>query len=213
MPIGNGVIMPRGHSTIGVGPTAYAIMTKDETDGTEYGQVKTLSNATIKVTITPQTEKFEQWADNGVIESMEIFNGIDISLELNDIPPEVQSDWFGQKVDANGVVLSNANDDAPYIALGLRSELANRKHAYKWLYKAKPQINSAESAATMAGSVPTPGTRTVTLSGEKRKSDDLWQASAREGQEGVDPQVIDDWFKAVYVPDAIIKSAPLEEEE
>lgn len=193
------IIVPRERSTISVEHLVYSILEQDEEAGVKYGPVKKLTDSTIDVSVSPKAESAQQWADGGTVEDVGILSTIDITLELTGVPPEVQRDWFGHRVDGNGVMIKNANDVAPYIAVGFRSELSNHKYAYKWVLKAKPKLFD-EQDHTYEGGVPKLTTRKVSLSGVKRKHDGNWQVCVNEGQEGVPQAVITDWFKKVYEP-------------
>jgi SOS-response transcriptional repressor LexA len=103
---------------------------------------------------------------------------------------------FGYKKDSNGVMVSNSDDMAPYVAFGFKALTSSNKYKYVWLYKGRFEPVE-ESYQTMGDKVDfqTPTAKATFL---RRNCDNNWKASVVEGDNGVSQSIIDNWFKAVY---------------
>ncbi|MCB2311607.1 major tail protein [Clostridium tagluense] len=122
-------------SNTGIKKLVYAIMT-DEVAET-YSAVKD-APPLINIKVSPKSDTGKLYANNQVVETSTAIGDIDVEVELQDVPLEVQSDWLGHALDATkGVLTYNLNDIAPYVALGYERTKANGKSRFVWLFKLK----------------------------------------------------------------------------
>ena len=56
---------------------------------------------------------------------------------MADLPLIIQEIIFANKIDDNGVLIRSSTDKPPYFAVGFKSEKANHKFRYIWLYKVR----------------------------------------------------------------------------
>ena len=89
--------------------------------------------------------------------------------------------------------------EAGYFAVGFKSEKANGKFRFVWLYKvrAKPLT---ENYATKAGTTITRQTGEVEWSAIKRTHDNRFQAVADEGENGFTAAMGETFLQSVYEP-------------
>ena len=104
---------------------------------------------------------------------------------------------FGNKIDDNGVLVRSAVDKPPYFAVGFKSEKANHKYRYVWLYKvrAKP---ATESYATKEGTTINRQTGEVEWTAIKRTHDGHYQALVDEDENGFTAEKGKTFLESVY---------------
>lgn len=155
----------------------------------------------IQINVTPTTNSATLYADDAAYETATSLGDISVSVNVADIPTAILAKWLGHEIDANGVMVRAASDQAPYVALGYRRKMANGKYRYCWLYKGKfrPEDQSAQTKAD----TPTFQTPTINATFLPRITDKQWQAVVNEGDEGVLEATLTGWFTEVYesVPD------------
>ena len=102
---------------------------------------------------------------------------------MADLPLIIQEMIFANKIDSNGVLIRSSTDKPPYFAVGFKSEKANHKFRYIWLYKvrAKPVT---ENYATKEGKSITRQTGEVEWTAIRRTHDNQYQAVADEDENG-----------------------------
>jgi phi13 family phage major tail protein len=178
---------------IGMDKIHYAIMTDEEQE--TYDTPKPIPGA-ITGTVSPSTNTETLYADDQAWETASALGEIEVELNVADLPREVLADLLGATVDANGVLVQSKSDVAPYVAIGFRSQKSNGKYRYFWLYKGKFQPNE-EEFQTKEDS---PSFQTPTITGTfiARQTDGKWRARVDEDETGVKPEVIQNWFSAVY---------------
>ncbi|ADU30979.1 major tail protein [Evansella cellulosilytica] len=183
--------------TVGLKDLHYAKITKDDGDSFEYDQPKYIAPA-ISANIEPQVNNANFHGDDALLETIDALDSINVALNSDDLPPEVQEDLLGAKVNSDGVIESAINDQAPYVALGFKAQKANGKYRFVWLLKGRfrpASRNYQTKEATPAFQTPT---HNATFLG--RKKDGKWKFEVEEDQENVAQEVIDDWFDSVYQP-------------
>lgn len=176
---------------IGLDKLHFAVMTDEET----YTTPKPIPGA-IEATITPTTNTATLFADDQADEVATSLGGIEVSLNVKDLPKEIYAELLGATITDDGVLVETKNDVPPYVALGFRSLKSNGKYRYFWLYKGKFQL-SEETYATRTDT-PEFQTPTITAQFVPRAKDGKWRARVDEDDTGVDPSVIQNWFNAVY---------------
>lgn len=107
----------------------YAVMT-DEVEET-YDEVKTLEMP-IELTLTPNFAEATFDAGDQVVANEVQLDTISLAGQTADLPTEVQADWYGHKLSADGGLITNVNDVAPYVAIGFESGVK-----LVWLYKTR----------------------------------------------------------------------------
>jgi phi13 family phage major tail protein len=179
--------------TIGMDKIHYAIMTDEEQE--TYDTPKPIPGA-ITGTVSPTTNTETLYADDQAYETASSLGEIELELNVADLPQDVIADLLGATIDANGVLVQSSKDVAPYVALGFRSQKSNGKYRYYWLYKGKFQPNEEEFQTKE--DKPSFQTPTITGTFISRKADGKWRARVDEDGVGVKPEVIQNWFTAVY---------------
>lgn len=179
--------------TVGLDKLYYAIMTDETTES--YATPKAFPGA-IQLNVTPTTNSATLYSDDQASEVADSLGDIQVSLNVEDVPTEIQADLLGHTVDEKGVLVKSKNDYAPYVAIGYRRRKSNGKYRYVWNYKGKFRPG-AEEAKTKTD---TPEFQTPTIEATflPRVDNGKWQAVVNEDDEGVDATVISGWFNSVY---------------
>ena len=172
---------PAVASTIGLKNLVIAPVASDTESSTTYGDLQRVAGA-IEASITPSnTDPDVQYYDD--VEGDVLYPDPELSFKtkLADIPLTIQEMIFGNSIDDNGVLIRTATDKPGYFAVGFKSEKANGKFRYVWLYKvrAKPVT---ENYATKEGKTINRQTGEVEWTAVKRISDGRYQAIADEGE-------------------------------
>ena len=141
---------PAVASTIGLKNLVIAPVESDTESSTTYGDLQRVAGA-IEASITPSnTDPDVQYYDD--VEGDVLYPDPELSFKtkLADIPLTIQEMIFGNEIDNNGVLIRTATDKPGYFAVVFKSEKANGKFRYVWLYKvrAKPVT---ENYATKEG--------------------------------------------------------------
>ncbi|WP_411679847.1 major tail protein [Clostridium thailandense] len=120
---------------VGVENLVYAVLS-DEAAST-YG-TPTLISPAINVKINPKSNSNTLYADNRAVETISSMGEVDVEIETQDLPLEVQAVLLGHTLDTTTKVMSyEADDIAPYVAIGFKVKKANGKYRYVWLLKGK----------------------------------------------------------------------------
>ncbi|MFU1798209.1 major tail protein [Paenibacillus azoreducens] len=181
-------------AAVGLKNMHYAILKKDDASGVEYGTPKKLAPA-ISANLEPSVNSATLNADDGPILTANALGEIKLELEVSDVPFDVQADILGQKIDPNtGMIIDNADDQAPELALGFERTMDDGSSRYTWLLRGKFMLNK-EEAKTKEG---TPSFQTPKIEGTflKRAFDGNWRFRADSNNEK-SADLIKNWFKAV----------------
>ncbi len=186
-------------STIGLKNMVLASLTVDNETTCTYGELQLVAGA-IEASITPENNDPDiQYADD--IEFAVLYPDPELSFKtkMADIPLTIQELIFGNRVDDNGVLVRKAGDTPGYFAIGFKSEKANGKFRYIWLYKvrAKPLT---ETYQTKEGTSITRQTGEVEWTAIKRTKDGLYQAIADEDEGGFTEAKGATFLQTVYEP-------------
>ena len=190
---------PAVASTIGLKNLVIAPVESDTESSTTYGDLQRVAGA-IEASITPSnTDPDVQYYDD--VEGDVLYPDPELSFKtkLADIPLTIQEMIFGNEIDNNGVLIRTATDKPGYFAVGFKSEKANGKFRYVWLYKvrAKPVT---ENYATKEGKTINRQTGEVEWTAVKRISDGRYQAIADEGENGFTSSDGESFLSTVYTP-------------
>lgn len=178
---------------IGLDNLVYAIMTDEKAE--TYGEVKAVKGIK-SADINPRTSSASDYSDDQMTDTVEALEGVDLTIENADVDTATLADWHGHTVDGKGVLIKAAKDRAPYIAIGFRSRKSDGKYRYKWLYKCKAQLGQ-EQMKTKGEKVEFQS-KTTQFTCMPRIRDGQWQASADDGDSGIDSGVITNWFAKPY---------------
>ena len=188
---------PNVSATIGLKNVVVAPLQTDTLEGHTYGAVQALAGA-IEASVTPDNSDPDiLYADDIEFDTLYADPDVTFKLKMADIPLTIQELLFSNQMDDKGVLVRTAQDTPPYFAVGFKSEKANHKYRFVWLYKvrAKP---ITESFATKEGNKVTRQTPEVEFTAIKRTHDGRWQAVADEGENGF--TLGDTFLETVYEP-------------
>lgn len=133
-------------ASIGVENLVYALLTEESIP--TYGTVKSMAPL-INVKVSPKVNSESLYADNRKVEIVSSLGDIDVEIEQQDLPLEVQADILGHDLDeTNGVLTYHSDDIAPYLAIGFKIKKANGKYRYVWLLKGKFEEYEEEANTT-----------------------------------------------------------------
>lgn len=178
---------------VGLDKLHYALMTDEATE--TYATPVPIPGA-ITATISPEVNSETLYADDQAAEIATSLGGVEVEINVKDLPSDIQSVILGSTIDENGVVIDSKNDNPPYLALGFRSRKSNGEYRYYWLFKGK--FTPAEEEFNTKEDSPSFQTPTITGSFLPRESDGQWRARVDSDDEGIKPAVITDWFTKVY---------------
>ncbi|MGI6688626.1 MAG: major tail protein [Christensenellales bacterium] len=186
-------------STVGLKNMVLAPLSVDTETTITYGALQLVAGA-IEATITPENSDPEvQYADDIEFDVLYPDPELSFKTKMADIPLQIQEAIFGNRIDDKGVLVRASVDKPPYFAVGFKSEKANGKFRYVWLYKvrAKP---ITETYATKEGGTITRQTGEVEWTAIKRTHDGLYQAVADEGENGFTAVLGATFLDTVYDP-------------
>ncbi|MFW5438743.1 major tail protein [Paenibacillus apiarius] len=186
---------------IGLKDIYYAVLSKDDQDTGQvtYSTPKRFAPA-ISATVTPTENSETLYADDGPYEVASAKGEITIELNVTDISTAVYAEITGATVATDGSVEEAQDDVAPYVALGWRSQTSTGKYKYFWYYKGR--FASPEEEFQTKEDSPSFQTPTISATFITRQADGMRRKFINENDEGVDADVIKNWFKAVPVPPA-----------
>ena len=196
---------PQVTSTVGLKNVVIAPLTEDTDTSHTYGELQLVAGA-IEATITPDnTDPDIQYADDIEFDVLYPDPELTFSTSMADVPLAIQEMIFGNQIDDNGVLIRSSTDKPPYFAVGFKSEKANHKYRFVWLYKvrAKPVT---ESYATKEGKSITRQTGEVEWTAIRRTHDNQYQAVADEGENGFTAEKGATFLESVYEP--VFTSSP-----
>ncbi|CEH28861.1 phage tail protein [Aneurinibacillus migulanus] len=180
---------------VGLKNLHYALLTKDDATGATYGAPKKIIGA-ITANISPSTNTETLYSDDGPSDVASALGEITVELNVKDLPLDIQAELLGHTLGSDGVLLKNANDQAPYVAIGFESLKSNGKKRFVWLYKGKFQ--PAEEEYQTKEDSPTFQTPTIEGTFVKREFDGNWQAVGDEDATGFTEATAAAWFTSVY---------------
>ncbi len=192
---------PKTASTIGLKDLVIAPLTADTEEAVTYGDIQKVAGA-IEASITPDNADPDvQYGDDVEFDVLYPDPELSFKTKMVDIPLAIQEMIFGNQIDANGVLIRSATDKPPYFAVGFKSEKANHKFRYVWLFKvrAKPVT---ENYATKEGKTINRQTGEVEWTAIKRTHDGQYQAIADEDENGFTAE------KGKTFLDTVYKSTP-----
>ena len=195
----NPAASPAVSSTVGLKNMVIAPLTVDTEETLTYGELQLVAGA-IEASITPQNADPDvQYFDDQEGDVLYPDPELSFKTKLADLPLIIQEMIFANKIDSNGVLIRSSTDKPPYFAVGFKSEKANHKFRYIWLYKvrAKPVT---ENYATKEGKSITRQTGEVEWTAIRRTHDNQYQAVADEDENGFTSEKGATFLQSVYEP-------------
>lgn len=186
-------------STIGLKNLVIAPLTADTESAHTYGTLQLVAGA-VEATVTPDNADPDvQSADDVEFDVLYPDPNLSFKTKMVDIPLAIQEMLFNNLIDDNGVLVRAAADKPGYFAVGFKSEKANGKFRYVWMYKvrAKPVT---ETYKTKEGSAVTRQNGEIEWTGIKRTHDGRYQAIADEGENGFTAEKAATFLDTVYEP-------------
>lgn len=122
---------------INVKNMVYAILTKDDTQSVEYGEVKPFAKA-MQIQVTPSVSSGTLYGDGMKQEVIGKLTGLTVVADINKLNIDVRTEILGITYE-NGVATDKAGDEAKEIALGYMVEQTGNTAEYIWLLKGRPQ--------------------------------------------------------------------------
>ena len=123
-------------ATIGLRDLYYAPITEDAQGVETYGAPVRMAKA-IQAQMSTQIAEAKLFADDAVDEAVKEFVSGALTLNINDLAPNIQAVLLGQTQDEDGVLFAEGDDEAPYVAVGFRATKTGGKFKFIWLYKVK----------------------------------------------------------------------------
>lgn len=175
------------------------------TEGAFTNPIKRLAKA-IEAKVAPNTSNTVLYADDGAAESTSAEGETEIEISIDALANAVYADILGKNINADGVVEDATGDVAPNVALAFRSLKSNGKYRYFWYYKGTFQLPE-ENYKTKGEGIEynTPTVKGVFVHSDivtNAKGEKLKRVFVDEDDEGVDADVIANWFTSVYIPGA-----------
>ena len=126
-------------SKIGVSNVHYALQTTEDTASSPatYGEIKAVPGL-VSIEVTPESNTSTLYADNGPYETASSLGAVNVSIDLADLPLDVQADLLGHTyTSGTKTLVKKASDVAPYACLMFEFMLANGDARCVKLYKGK----------------------------------------------------------------------------
>lgn len=190
MPVSNSAL-------VGLKDLYFAKLTQDDSTGVTYETPVKLAPA-VTARITPQVETATDYGDDGPTETATSLGGVEVEIETTALPLDKQATLLGHTYQ-NGMLVKNAGDVAPYVALGFRSPKADGTELFVWLYKGK--FSPVEMQLQTKGENVEFQHPTIQGTFVKREFDDNWMISGDSSDTSF--QLVDEWFSRVIEPDDV----------
>ncbi|QKS71904.1 phage tail protein [Paenalkalicoccus suaedae] len=140
----------KGIPFIGLDMFHYAILTSDESSGTEYEETVHIPNI-VEAGFNPNSSNEVFFADNGPADSYSQIGAPEVTLNVGDLPPKDYATLMGASY-KNGQIKYSVNASAPDVAIGYRRQKTNGEYRFIWFYKGKFSLPE-ESGQTKQDSV------------------------------------------------------------
>lgn len=182
--------------TTGVEKAYYALLSEDGKSPV-YDAVKYLPGLR-EISIVPNEEQATIYAENRLFDSENSLGEIEITLDFASISTEDYATLLGKKIAANGGIIENSNDQAPYIALMAEKTLSGNVKEYITLFKGKLGLPE-DKAKTKEGKTEY---QTVALNGLFMPLENgIWKHAVKTTDEGFDAETHKlNWGKSVVIP-------------
>lgn len=190
---------------INVENLVYAPVISDGPEGTEYGDIKKLSEA-MQIQLTPNVATGQLYGDGVVQSSTSKLTSITAVVDVTKVPIDVKADILGHKYE-NGKLVTSGKDLPPYVAVGYRvPQDVDGIAELVWLLKGKAQPFA--TTVTQATDNINYSTDSLTIDFIQRESDGALKVEAdmanSEFVEGTEKT----WFDSV--PTGLVSNGEIE---
>ncbi|ALA12416.1 major tail protein [Paenibacillus larvae] len=189
---------------IGVRNLYVAILKTDDKNGATYDKPVHLAKA-VEISVKPNVSSTTFYADDQASESESTLADIEVEITVDQIGSKNAAMLLGAKVDENGVLVWNRDDQAPYVAFGYQGSESGNAHTYVWLLKGKFALPE-ESRKTKGESIEYQPPK-LTAKFLPRDYDGDWKRTVNSGDENIPKTVIETWFDQVYEKKKVVPPA------
>lgn len=192
------LILPKMMPVVGLRELVYAKILTDTAEATVYDDVKQVLGIQ-GLSFKPNSNQQQAYGDDGTFAVVNSTGEVEGEMELNTIPTQMEVDWFGRKLDANGAEIMSNDDQPNQLAVGFRARKSDGGDKLVWLYKitpAEPEV----VYRTKEGTNVTIQNRKIAFKAIQRESDRNLKTALDSDKVGLAPSVVTNWTKAVYEP-------------
>ncbi|MBF0780513.1 MULTISPECIES: major tail protein [unclassified Granulicatella] len=115
---------------------AFPITKESESGVPTYGTPFRVAKA-IEVNLQKNVAEAKMYADDVLDEYVSEVTGMTLTMNINELTPEIEAKLLGLTVDQLGGVSNGMDANAPYFAVVFRSKLSNGGYQYRVLYKVR----------------------------------------------------------------------------
>lgn len=129
-------------SKVGISKLHYARITTEDTATANpvYGAVEAPSCGIVSADVQVASNTAKLYADNMLWDTETAMGDVTLTLDVADLPLEVQAALLGHEYDSTDkTLIKKSSDAAPYVAVGFEFLMASGKKLCVWLYKGKFQ--------------------------------------------------------------------------
>lgn len=128
---------------------------------TSWGTPQAIQGA-VNLTVSPEGEESDFYADNTKYFTHTSNNGYTGELEVANIPDSILAEMLGMEIDSNGMLVESADDEPKEFALmgQVQGDAKNRRFVY---YRCKASRPSQESSTTTESVTPSTDTVSITV--------------------------------------------------
>ena len=119
---------------IGLDELHFAAITEDENGYESYGVPQRIAGA-ITASLAINTAETQLRADGECIDTVTVFDGGTISINVCDIGADIAAKLLGARIDKNGVLVQAKENKPKAVAIGFRSLKSDGNYKFVWLYR------------------------------------------------------------------------------
>lgn len=171
----------------------YAILTKDDETGVEYGEITKIPGM-MEITVTPNVVEGKLYGDGLLVDQESMLESLGVALNLNKLTLKDRAALRGNTY-TSGELEEGADDKAPYIAMGWEVETTTDKPELAWLYKGK-MAPPTDELRQREGNI-TYNTNNTNFLFIPREYDKKIRRLADGNDESIGESVISNWFTKI----------------
>ena len=184
---------------IGCRDVVFCKLTSDAASGTVYEEDIFSAPGVIEAALTAQVTNENLAADDITIyEVLNSLDGFDLSLTMASVGADGKAFLLGSTIDDNGVLIEASDDNAPYVAMGLKTARSDGSDDYIWLYKGKFAQSDSTFRTKEQGQVNWQ-TPSLTATFMPRISDKRIRCTVNSADESA-ATILATFFDSVYTP-------------
>ena len=119
---------------IGLDELHFAAITEDANGYESYGIPQRIAGA-ITASLAINTTETQLRADGECIDTVTVFDGGTISINVCDIGADIAAKLLGARIDKNGVLVQAKENKPKAVAIGFRSLKSDGNYKFVWLYR------------------------------------------------------------------------------